>query len=389
MGIKRVVENTTFDLREMFVDDFDEPLEVSNQSAGPKVMLLDTDKAIIFETVAVADLTEEAGTWRASITIPPLDLTEAKELKVVWSFVDAGGTKHRLDSYIVVEPAQASRHSHIILLETDTKFELLLPFAIDPAQDTLTFSLYRNNKLVYPQPLDPTDSATGIVANYGLEQSTFQIPANGCAPASMEAVSFIVRFTRHGSIERTLDFNLWCITPQILVATSLLEDYINKARLENIIPELEYTKADLVQYLQRGLGLFNTLAPYPTQFTGTNMRGGLLDNWLVCASYYALSSQLQAEGAMAFDFSGQTVNLNVDRTPSIEAALGRIENQIENMVKPYKKLLNKAGLTGGTGKEGGDNISTANSFGTLQVLNAPTTRLPGTTYNGFRGSRRY
>lgn len=119
-------------------------------------------------------------------------------------------------------------------------------------------------------------------------------------------------------------FKLWAVTPSVLSAATQLEDFINKARSSNVIPELEYTTADLIQYLHRGLSMFNVFRPQLTQFTGMNMQGMILSGWLDCSSYYALVSQLGAEGSMAFDFSGQTVQLNVDRTPAIESVLGRI-----------------------------------------------------------------
>lgn len=134
-------------------------------------------------------------------------------------------------------------------------------------------------------------------------------------------------------------------------------------------------------YLNRGLSLFNAVEQI-TAFTGVNMTGYMQEAWLICSAYYALAAQLQAEGALAFDFSGQTVSLNIDRTPSIESALGRVENQIENVVKPLKKRLYQAGITGGDGSNGTSPLNSSRSRGVLGLTNAPTTRLPYTGRNG-------
>lgn len=101
-----------------------------------------------------------------------------------------------------------------------------------------------------------------------------------------------------------------------------------------------------------------------------------MDAWLQCSSYYALSAQLQAEGAMAFDYSGAETQLNVDRTPSIEAALGRVESALTEYVKPMKTLLGRAGVVSGDGSQGGRFIDGSSQIGALSLTNSPTTRLP-------------
>src|SRR5690606_17640747 len=190
-------------------------------------------------------------------------------------------------------------------------------------------------------------------------------------------------------VHDTYTYKVWAVTPQILLAARQLEDFINKARLENIIPELEYTQADLLECLARGLSYFNGLQPTITNFTGTNMQGHLLDAWLTCSAMYALGAQIQAEGALAFDFGGQTTSLNIDRTPAIESALGRIESQIENSVKPLKKLLAKAGVIAGDGSQGGQFIDGSGAIGMLSITNSPTTRMLPSQRRGGGWMRSY
>tara|TARA_Y100001963_G_C6639462_1_gene380193 strand:- start:314 stop:829 length:516 start_codon:yes stop_codon:yes gene_type:complete len=158
-----------------------------------------------------------------------------------------------------------------------------------------------------------------------------------------------------------------------MLACAMVESYINRARLDNVIPELEYTQQDLVYYLHRGLNLLNQMGPRITAYTGMDMRGVLLNMWVTCATYYALGAQLQAEGALAFDFGGQTTNFNVDRSPSIEAALGRVEQELER-VKESKILLAKAGYISGDGSLADNYISGAKNFGVLGITNSPTTK---------------
>ena len=163
-----------------------------------------------------------------------------------------------------------------------------------------------------------------------------------------------------------------------MLTMSQLEDYLNKSRIENIIPELRYTTGDLVGYMERGLNIFNMIA-HPTYFNGLNMQGVMLDAHLLCSSYYALSAQLLAEGSLAFDFSGQGVSLNVDRTPQLEAALGRMEGLLDSRITPLKKELYKNGFLSGDGSFGAQNMNNPYAKGTLGVMNAATTRINGMT----------
>jgi hypothetical protein len=394
-NILYAVEGETAIAKEVFVDEYNEPYGIANTEEGPVVRLFDTDNAVIAEQVAIPDHEGQIGEWAANIPVPKMGLTNRVELRLVWTFKTEENDIHRSTQVCFVEPSTEGRETDIVVLVgRDSTMQVNLPFAFHPTipeipanlatnspavpsvvKDSVRFSMYRNNTALYANEyLEHTDPSVSFKTS--VNKTTFTLPAT-VGQAKLEPVLLIVELTQPGqTMPQNFSFKVWPITPQMLIAVSQIEDFINKARLENVIPELEYTQADILQYLKRGLDLFNSLPPQLTAFTGTNMQGNIADSWLTCASYYALASQLQAEGALAFDFSGQTVNLNIDRTPAIESALGRVEAAIDNIVKPFKKLLAKAGVLGGDGSVGGGFINGSTALGTLSVINAPTTRLP-------------
>lgn len=390
------VEGETVVAKEIFYDeDYDEPLVLANTEHGPIVRLYDTDNSILSEQIAIPDHEGTVGGWAVNIPIPKMGLSSRVELRIVWRFKTEDNDVHKSTQICFVEPSTEGRESDIIVVVgRDTKMLVNLPFSFLPTinetpadlvngipakpgklRDSVRFSLYRNNIPLYTNEyLNHDDVSVSYVAS--VDKTTFTIPATVGIP-KLEPLLLLVEHTKFGqSMPRNYTYKVWPITPQILIAVSQIEDFINKARLENVIPELQYTQADILQYLQRGLALFNALPPHLTGFTGTNMQGNIADSWLTCSSYYALASQLQAEGALAFDFSGQSVSLNVDRTPAIEGALSRVESAIDNIVKPFKKLLAKAGIVSGDGSQGGGYIDGSTALGSLSVINAPTTRLP-------------
>ena len=387
-----VYEGETATVVEEFLDDFDEPVMPREHSAAPVVRLYDVDKSIIAEVTAVNDPQSGPGSWRVDLPIPNMDLRDSVTLIARWHFEGEDGT-YTAKSKIVVDPSTEGRDEDIVIVcGHDSRMQVSPPIRYKPPKigqaanlstgakaiesksgDELALSLYYNNKSIF-ENWNVEDSAIKI--EKFKNKTLIDMPAIVGKP-QMFPLSLLIRHKPvKGLATNTYTYKVWAVTPQILVAARQLEDFINKARIANIIPELEYSQSDLMECLSRGLSYFNALQPNITAFTGTNMQGPLLNAWLVCSTQYALGAQIQAEGALGFDFGGQTVSLNIDRTPAIESALGRIDAEIEGMVKPLKKLLGRAGALGGDGSIGGQYIDGSRNFGVLGLSNTPMTRLP-------------
>lgn len=399
-----VVEGEVLVLKEVFVDEFDDPLELANTSQGPEVIVYDTAKDTVLEAIAFPDNNGVPGEWAVNLPIPHMGLEQRTEFVAVFTFYDAEGSSHRAKQPFYVDPLQEARSTDIVvIIGRDRRFEFGLPIEFikpiaevpsngsTPATpavpgDEMRLFLYRNNEPIFSDAgIDVTSPTSNVEVVKHIGKTTISLPAVVGKTHQLEPLAFIVEYRARGAaVPKTFTFKVWAVTPSILVAASQLEDFINKARAKNVIPELDYTQADLIQYLHRGLALFNSYPPQLTTFTGMNMQGMILDGWLQCAAYYALCAQLQAEGQMAFDFSGQAVSLNVDRTPSIESALGRIEAALER-IRGTKQLLAKNGINSGDGSAGGKPINGATHLGTLGIINAPTSRVFAGRRNSWFG----
>lgn len=387
-----VYEGETASIVEEFLNEWDEPVMPREHSAAPLVRLYDQDKSIIAEVTAVNDPQSGPGSWRADLPIPEMDLHDSVTLIARWHYDGEDGT-YTAKTKIVVDPNAEGRDQDIVIVcGHDTRMQLNVPIryrapkigqkanlatgqkAIEGKPgDRMSISLYYNNRSII-ENLDVEDQSVKL--EKFKNKTLIDLPAIVGKP-QMAPLSLLVRHKPvKGLAENTYTYKVWAITPQILVAARQLEDFINKARIANIIPELEYTHSDLMEYLSRGLAFFNAVKPIITSFDGTNMQGPLMNAWLTCSAYYALGAQIQAEGALGFDFAGQTVSLNIDRTPALESALGRIDSEIENSVKPLKLLLSRAGALGGDGSVGGGPIDGSRNFGVLGLSNTPMTRLP-------------
>ena len=369
----RVIEGETLTLTQSFTDASGEPLLPLDFSNGPLITALDSNGDILIESNAIPD--GVPGTWSTTVSVPVLELRDEITVSVIWFFEHESGNDRVVQS-LIIEPQREHRITDVVvLLDGDgTTFDVVVPWAVRDT-DSVTFSLSLNNEVV--ARYSTTDKDVELLNAFS-SRTEYRLPIAG-TPARIAPYALIAMYKASdksvANSNKTTTYKVWPVTPQILVAASMVQDFCDRARLDNVIPELEYTQADLIQYLYRGLSTFNSLPPRATDFTGTNMQGQFLDAWITCACSHALSAQFLAEGSLAFDFSGQTVSLNMDRSPAIESTLGRLESQLNTVVMPFKKLIGRAGVISGDGSQGGRLIDGSQKFGVLGVTNSPTTRM--------------
>lgn len=377
--IYRTQEGTILPVTLELIDEDDQPILC--QSGYPKVAILDDDKSVISSVIATPSATP--GVWLATLSVPNFGLDSAKEYVVKWKAVDRADGKHTFSDSLTVEPAVDERDSEIVVLFGDLAASVLLPTKLDSG-DTCKYQIYKNNEAIYPAVVEVAYGSP-FLDNSLLANTKLTIDLTAIPDASLYSYLLKVDVIRANGASSSYLYNAWVITPQLFKCMTQLEAAINKSRINNVIPELRYCSSDLLMCLERGLNYFNLLEK-PTFFTGLNMQGVLYDAHLICSEYWALSAQILAEGSLAFDFSGQSISLNVDRTPALEAALGRLESIIESRFIPLKKELAKNGIKSGDGSVGSGNMNNPRAKGLLTVINAPTTKLPLQTAT-FRGRR--
>lgn len=376
--MQRVADGSTFFVDVEFFDEDGAP--VVPQAGYPKLALLDADRTEIAQYSVSPG--SAIGQWEASIALPELGVTQGVEYKLRWRCRSVDGDRYQTYTSIIVDPKADRRDSEVVFLQGDETAELVLPFRYS-ASSAASYQLFSGNDAL--TDVTPFDTS-GFVMDAGVDRTSIQFPMPSDVEPRLQANLLVIRARVKGK-PKVLNYKLWVITPQIALAASMIEDFLNKSRIENVIPELEYTYSDLLNYLERGLSTFN-MTGITTSFNGLNMQGMLLDCWVICATYWALGAQLLAEGSLAFDFSGQGVSLNVDRTPQLDSALGRIEARIQDTVLPFKKQITSQGFFGGDGSQGKSSMRNPYSTGTLGLINAPTTRIGGLAgFTNFVGRR--
>jgi hypothetical protein len=143
---------------------------------------------------------------------------------------------------------------------------------------------------------------------------------------------------------------LFCVTPSILIAVEDVRMMVEKARSTLLnFPDVLFETTTILSWLIRGRDMFNAAGGQYTSFDMTDATSGVREFWLRYSEIAMLRSQALAEGEKAFDFQGQAISLNVDKTQYYTALADALQATVDPEVGPFKKTIKIQGLSGGTG----------------------------------------
>lgn len=143
-------------------------------------------------------------------------------------------------------------------------------------------------------------------------------------------------------------------------------------------PDTIFDPVTILTWLRRGKDMFNMAGGIITDFNMTNASGVVREAWIRYSEVAALQAQYLAEGEKAFNFSGQNISLDVDRTQYFQTLANDLQNQLDNMIATLKKNLKIAGVTSGDGDvEGSLGGNVAGAMGAIGIgVNAISPNFP-------------
>lgn len=222
-----------------------------------------------------------------------------------------------------------------------------LSIVTDNMYDKVEVQLYSGNTKIAQAPIPFTER----VASGYFYSGTFDTQK---MPISLVPYNVVWNYgySINPGVVYTEQSNLWIVNPSILTAVNDVKAKINKARTTLYgTPDLLFPVETIMLWLRRAADAFNGAYGQFTSFTMTNALGSIREFWLLYAELFALESQYLAEGEKAFDFQGQAISLNVDRTQYYDAAASKIQSRLDNELKPFKQNLIIKGQTGGDGSQ--------------------------------------
>ena len=147
---------------------------------------------------------------------------------------------------------------------------------------------------------------------------------------------------------------LFVVNASILRAVKSVEAMVSKAKttLMGFQDEL-FSVPVIVTMLARGRDTFNGAGGLFTTFNMTNADAMIRELWLKYTEVQLLQAQYLLEGEKAYNFSGQAISLEVDRTQFYQSLANDIKTAADADAKVVKRNLLIKGLTGGDGSLAG------------------------------------
>ena len=172
---------------------------------------------------------------------------------------------------------------------------------------------------------------------------------------------------------------LYILDFKILNVVNTLQLMLDKAKLVEVDPSLQWHNVELIQAVLAGIKRINSSPPEITLWKVHDFPSGL-DRFLsIAAAIYALESRLLAEGLNTFDFQGLNTQLNYNRTEYLSQLLDRYNAVMDQLPLAKKSAI----LANGKGEiAGNETDKRVRNIGTLGLgVNTLNNRIG---YNRFR-----
>lgn len=266
----------------------------------------------------------------------------------------------------------------VVLINTQVITEIV----VDVEPTDIQPLLYFGNDLV---PLESPLPVSGPVPiAEGFLFSTDFIAVTGITPASLVPYNVVWQY-KVNKRNYTEASAIYIVTPSILQAVKDLMAKINKART-SLGLKPTFSTLDALVHLRRGADDFNGFSD-TTTFTMTNATGPVRSYWLAFSEVSALRSQYMFEGESAFDYSGQAIQLTVQREQYYETLASQLENQYFEPAKQFKAILSKRGNTGGDGNVNPNKLNKG-AIGTVGITLSPVSVARPWNPNSWLGGQR-
>jgi hypothetical protein len=312
--------------------------------------VVDYTGSFLIGGVGVQDVVDTE-TWRATFTIPsnaPISESYQKH-RIDWTAQVVGGTQYKSREFFLVQneldPLEIEMGSVGL---TKGKVSNTLCTTAIPTQITFRLISDGGAEIIGAQTVSVTPTSQSGGKYYfqytsPAAVSTF-ISLGGFQPYLAEWI-----YTLPALGEQFEVHPVYAISHRGMKMVQQIRQYIDRAANEDINPNLIFTDLDICNFLMMGLSRYNG--------TGGTLTGYNIDSLpqqseyfvIKCAVVEALQAQYLAEGMSAFDFSGQSTQLTIDRTQYIDSMIQQIESSgggLEEAIRKQKKTLNNQSCVG-------------------------------------------
>lgn len=204
---------------------------------------------------------------------------------------------------------------------------------VEEQPTTINYRVIDENGLEYVKgTLDPsifTIRNGNLVYTFTVTDTTNIVPHLGVCPLFIEW-AYDSNYEIHP---------MYIISPKMYMFIDGVRKIVDRARNQDINPNLVWNDVDIAHYVLDGLQRVNGSKPSLTQWSITTVPVNMYEFVKKAASIAALRAQYLAEGMAAFDFQGMAVQLSIDRTQYIQTMADVLESELEQRLPSAKRLL--------------------------------------------------
>jgi len=349
--------------------------------ANPPVWrLYSSDGKVLMNGVASAD----GSRWAASFTIPNSYTVPGGSEDLEVEFIGFSGSNEysRSKEITLLDEAEDFRTTGIIynaITRAPIRDSIVLPY------DTLEYiqvsvnSPYNTQLYAHPTisaPVYTSRTTRGYEYQFSIGSPTELMVATNYN----EPVQLIIQAKTAGIDDPFLEIHsLYPLTNVNAGLVNALQNYLDKARLTEIDPTLQWRTDEYLHYLNEGISYINGAGVTATFWTVANYPSSLRSFLMYAAAWHGLNARYLAEGFNAFNFQGLNTNLEFDRRSAIEYKISELQTILDKINPAKAAAINAFGI----GIPPADSGQLSNADANSGVLGISIS--PNTNRRGYRG----
>lgn len=341
----KVRAGTSFTAYMDFWDNRNRPLVVTSPV---EYSIRDSERNLVVS--GVTQQGQQAQRWQTDITLP--DSVPPGHFIFTWTAKTKEGKESHVEHFDVVDPAPNYYELDQLLPERSYLTDSLKLDRDEVISSANIIVLTPEGIPILNESVDvsnPIYSGSKQYINFRSAGPVYNLLA-GDSVFAMYIINW--SFVLDGEMQNEYHF-VYVVNHKTLMYVNELKRMIDKAAIQHPNPNLRYNDVDLVAYLNMGLQWLNAQLPTQTNWTITTVPNTAYSYLLAAAAYEALSSRFLAEGEAAFNFNGQPITFEVDRTGFIESAIGRYKDRMDEFPNVKRSIIMSSGGGIGSASSGG------------------------------------
>lgn len=310
--------------------------------ASPPTFSFNDFNSVVLATGTCVQDNLDASKWTATFTVPTgVDLTISEETAYSLTFtanLPNNTNKQVTKLYEVAEENFTVLNNNIPILTTaDSIFadilQINIPFEVDEYQVSLRTEI--GASLVdFAAVLNPPIFASSK------EYNTYQFVANDTLGnlINMPQVAGNIQAVWKYEVNGTTYTKINPIYILNALGFSMVQDLrmtVDRYKFIDLDPNMQWKDFELLHFVLKGIQRINSSNP-PSSFDVTNMPVSLTFAVGKAALVEACMAWFLAEGMRAFEFQGQDVSLNIDKTQYIQTVMDQANSWLDNNLRESK-----------------------------------------------------